>query len=59
MPLAKFVVGFSLLSFIHLLLCTGAGAQVRPIAIIGVTLIDGAGRAAVEDAVIVFQGGRI
>ena len=34
-------------------------AQTRPIAIVGGTLIDGTGRAAVEDAVIVFQNGRI
>jgi hypothetical protein len=34
-------------------------AQTRPVAIVGGTLIDGSGRAAVEDAVVVFQNGRI
>jgi imidazolonepropionase-like amidohydrolase len=34
-------------------------AQTRPIAVVGGTLIDGTGRAAVEDAVVVFQNGRI
>ena len=34
-------------------------AQTRPIAIVGGMLIDGTGSAAVDDAVIVFQNGRI
>ena len=34
-------------------------AQTRPIAVVGGTLIDGTGKAAVEDSVIVFQDGRI
>src|SRR5687767_3674721 len=40
-------------------LAPAVGAQTRPIAIVGGTLIDGTGRDAVEDAVIVFQNGRI
>src|SRR4051812_18936140 len=34
-------------------------AQTRPIVIVGGTLIDGTGGAAIEDAVVVFQSGRI
>ena len=34
------------------------GAQTRPIAIVGATLIDGTGRAAVTDSVVVMQDGR-
>ena len=34
-------------------------AQTRPVAVVGGTLIDGTGRSAVEDSVIVFQDGRI
>ena len=34
-------------------------AQTRPIAVVGGTLIDGTGRPPVEDAVVVFAGGRI
>ena len=49
--------------FFTLLVClifgSGLWAQTRPIAIVGGTLIDGTGRAAVDDAVVVFQGGRI
>jgi imidazolonepropionase-like amidohydrolase len=49
--------------FLSLLFCLfftpALWAQMRPIAIVGGTLIDGTGRAAVEDAVIVFHGGRI
>lgn len=41
------------------LLAAVAGAQSRPVAIVGGTLIDGTGRAAVEDAVIIVQDGRI
>jgi imidazolonepropionase-like amidohydrolase len=36
-----------------------AWSQAKPLAIVGGTLIDGTGRAAVEDAVVVFQNGRI
>jgi imidazolonepropionase-like amidohydrolase len=39
--------------------CSVAGAQTRAVAIVGGTLIDGTGRAAVEDAVVVFHNGRI
>jgi imidazolonepropionase-like amidohydrolase len=49
--------------FFTLLVCltfgSGLWAQTLPIAIVGGTLIDGTGRAAVEDAVVVFQSGRI
>jgi len=38
---------------------TALWAQTRPIAIVGGMLIDGTGRNAVEDSVIVFQDGRI
>jgi imidazolonepropionase-like amidohydrolase len=41
------------------LLAAVVGAQSRPVAIVGGTLIDGTGRAAVEDAVIIVQDGRI
>src|SRR6188474_3037037 len=50
-------------SFLSLLFCfvlaPAVWAQTRPIAIVGGTLIDGTGRATVEDAVVVFQDGRI
>ncbi len=36
-----------------------AGAQSRPVAIVGGTLIDGTGRPAIEDAAVVFHQGRI
>jgi imidazolonepropionase-like amidohydrolase len=36
-----------------------AWSQAKPLAIVGGTLIDGTGRAAVDDAVVVFQNGRI
>lgn len=39
--------------------CSPAGAQTRPLAIVGGTLIDGSGRAPVEDAAVVIQNGRI
>jgi imidazolonepropionase-like amidohydrolase len=39
--------------------CSVAGAQTRAVAVVGGTLIDGTGRAAVEDAVVVFHNGRI
>ena len=42
-----------------LFLSSSVWAQTRPIAIVGGTLIDGTGRAAVEDAVVVFHNGRI
>lgn len=38
---------------------TALWAQTRPIAIVGGMLIDGTGKPAVEDSVVVFQGGRI
>jgi imidazolonepropionase-like amidohydrolase len=41
------------------MLSSPLSAQTRPIAIQGGTLIDGTGRAALEDSVIVFQDGRI
>jgi len=44
---------------VFLFLSSDLRAQTRPIAIVGGTLIDGTGRAAVEDAVVVFQNGRI
>ncbi|MBI2211191.1 MAG: amidohydrolase family protein [Deltaproteobacteria bacterium] len=42
-----------------LLLCTPLLAQSRPVAIQGGMLIDGTGRPPVDDAVVVFQDGRI
>jgi predicted amidohydrolase YtcJ len=42
-----------------LLVCGVSNAQPRPIAIVGGTLIDGTGRPSIEDAVVVFQAGRI
>jgi hypothetical protein len=45
--------------FFSFFLAPAVGAQTRPIAIVGGILIDGTGRAAVEDAVIVLQNGRI
>jgi imidazolonepropionase-like amidohydrolase len=49
--------------FFTLLVCltfgSGLWAQTRPVAIVGGTLIDGTGRAPVDDAVVVFQSGRI
>jgi hypothetical protein len=44
---------------LFLFLCSSVWAQTRPVAIVGGTLTDGTGRAAIEDAVIVFQNGRI
>ena len=38
---------------------TDLAAQTRPVAIVGGMLIDGTGRPPVEDAVVVFSGGRI
>src|SRR5258706_14300554 len=40
-------------------LAAPAGAQSRPVVILGGTLIDGTGRPPVADAVVVFQDGRI
>jgi Amidohydrolase family/IPT/TIG domain len=58
-----FNTNFRRANFLILLLCltfgSGLWAQTRPIAIVGGTLIDGSGRAAVEDAIVVFQSGRI
>src|SRR5918997_1645746 len=48
-----------LTSLFGLLFASALWAQPRPVAIVGGTLIDGTGRAAIEDAVIVFQNGRI
>jgi imidazolonepropionase-like amidohydrolase len=49
--------------WISLLVCyvfvPALSAQTRPIAIVGATLIDGTGRPAVEDSVVVFHNGRI
>jgi imidazolonepropionase-like amidohydrolase len=49
--------GLVILTF--LLTPSPASTQTRPIVLQGGTLIDGTGRPAVEDAVVVFQGGRI
>ena len=38
---------------------TDVVAQTRPVAVVGGILIDGTGRPPVEDAVVVFSGGRI
>ncbi len=51
------VILISLLVF--LVFAPTLSAQTRAIAIVGGTLIDGTGRAAIEDAVIVFHNGRI
>ena len=45
--------------FVLLFTCQSVLAQPRPIAIVGGMLIDGTGRPPVEDAVVVFSGGRI
>jgi imidazolonepropionase-like amidohydrolase len=47
-----------LLSLISLLTAGSLWAQVRPIAIVGGTLIDGTGRPPLTDAAIVMQDGR-
>ena len=47
---------FSLL--VALALAPSVSAQTRPIAIIGGSLIDGTGRAPIEDSVVIFQNGR-
>ena len=39
--------------------CSLAEAQTRPVAIVGGTLIDGTGRAPLEDAAVVILNGRI
>ena len=44
---------------IALAFAPSVSAQTRPIAIVGGSLIDGTGRAAIEDAVVIFQNGRI
>src|SRR5688572_10532363 len=52
--------GVSIVIFhLSLVLSSSTWAQTRPTAIVGGTLIDGTGRAAIEDAVVVFQNGRI
>ena len=51
--------GAALAIAMFLVTSSQAWAQTRPIVLQGGTLIDGTGRPAVEDAVIVFQGGRI
>jgi imidazolonepropionase-like amidohydrolase len=48
-----------LVLLVGLFLSSPLWAQTRSIAIVGGTLIDGTGRAAIEDAVVVFQNGRI
>ena len=52
--LSQFVLGFTLL----LLPIAPLFAQTRPVAIVGGTLIDGTGRAAVTDSVVVISEGR-
>ena len=51
--------GATLAIAMFLVTSSSAWAQTRPIVLQGGTLIDGTGRPAVEDAVIVFQGGLI
>ena len=51
--------GAALAIAMFLVTSSPAWAQTRPIVLQGGTLIDGTGRPAVEDAVIVFQGGLI
>ena len=51
--------GAALAIAMFLVTSSSAWAQTRPIVLQGGTLIDGTGRPAVEDAVIVFQGGLI
>ena len=51
--------GAALAIAVFLVTSSPAWTQTRPIVLQGGTLIDGTGRPAVEDAVIVFQGGRI
>ena len=51
----QFLVG-TIIFFVSF--CASLGAQTRPVAILGGTLIDGTGRAPVTDAAIVIQGGR-
>ena len=38
--------------------CSPAGAQTKPVAIVGATLIDGAGRAPVTDSVVIVRDGK-
>ena len=45
--------------FVLLLTNQSVSAQTRPVAVVGGLLIDGTGRPPVEDAVVVFSGGRI
>ena len=45
--------------FVLLVTYQSVPAQPRPVAIVGGMLIDGTGRPPVEDAVVVFSGGRI
>ena len=59
MKLTKLLGRMALIVLIFFSLSAGGAAQTRPVAIVGGTLIDGTGRPPVEDAVIVFQGGRI
>jgi imidazolonepropionase-like amidohydrolase len=53
LPLAALAIAMVLVT------SSPAWAQTRPIVLQGGVLIDGTGRQAVEDAVVVFQGGRI
>ena len=47
-----------LIALFGLTLAPGLWAQTRPIAIVGATLIDGTGRAAVTDSVVVIRDGK-
>ncbi len=58
MQLTRFVATFALIVFIQFYPSAGAGAQTRPVAIVGGTLIDGTGGPAVEDAAVVIRNGR-
>jgi len=58
MQLTRFVATFALIGFIQFYPSAGAGAQTRPVAIVGGTLIDGTGGPAVEDAAVVIRNGR-
>src|SRR5258706_13464812 len=44
--------------FFALLVTASLSAQTRPVAVVGGTLIDGSGRPAITDAVVIIRGGR-
>ncbi len=51
--------GVTLLAFVFFLSAEQrAGAQAQPVAVVGATLIDGTGRAAIADSAVVMQNGR-